>query len=99
MPISDWNKPIIVDMTDLALCAELDSLNFTQKVCANATVLQNLDNTTWTIHGYWRIVLTTLALGVEVGKGGGLMGFKPVEQCQYYSWAVALPDAALLVLC
>ncbi|CAB1339535.1 unnamed protein product, partial [Coregonus sp. 'balchen'] len=95
---SDWNKPIVVDMTDLALCAELDSLNFTQKVCANTTVLQNLlanlDNT-------WLLAYCANHTGTGGGGGqeGGLMGFKPVEQCQYPSWAVTLPDAALLALC
>lgn len=85
-------------MTDLALCAELDSLNFTQKVCANATVLQNLlanpDNT-WLL----AYCVNHTGPGGGGGQGGGLMGFKPVEQCQYHSWAVALPDASLLTLC
>ncbi|XP_071257607.1 stereocilin [Salvelinus alpinus] len=95
---SDWNKPIIVDMTDLALCAELDSLNFTQKVCTNTTVLQNLlanpDNT-------WLLAYCAnhTGPGGGGGQGGGLMGFKPVEQCQYHSWAAALPDTSLLNLC
>ncbi|KAJ3593903.1 hypothetical protein NHX12_006236 [Muraenolepis orangiensis] len=50
---SEWTRPIIVDMTDLALCAELDPFNFTTRVCSNGTVLQNLlanlDNT-WLLH-------------------------------------------------
>ncbi|XP_042343571.1 uncharacterized protein LOC121943996 [Plectropomus leopardus] len=45
----EWTRPIIVDMTEVALCAEIDPLNFISKVCANDTVLQNLlanqDNT------------------------------------------------------
>ncbi|KAJ8247821.1 hypothetical protein GJAV_G00250900 [Gymnothorax javanicus] len=45
----EWGHPIIVDMTDLAFCAEMDPRNFSVLVCANETVLQNLlanlDNT------------------------------------------------------
>ncbi|KAJ8340744.1 hypothetical protein SKAU_G00353770 [Synaphobranchus kaupii] len=89
-PYGDWGRPIIVDMADLALCAELDSRNFTRLVCANETVLQNLmanlDNT-WLLQ----------YCANHSGPGGS--GFSPAEQCRYLSWAVALPDASLLALC
>uniref|UniRef100_A0A3B3T1U9 Stereocilin 1 n=1 Tax=Paramormyrops kingsleyae TaxID=1676925 RepID=A0A3B3T1U9_9TELE len=94
----DWGTPTIVDMTDLALCAELDSQNFTQRVCANATVLRNLlanlDNT-------WLLQHCSNHSGGNspAGAGEDLLGFRPAEQCQYHSWTVALPDAALLALC
>ncbi|KTG41982.1 hypothetical protein cypCar_00006957, partial [Cyprinus carpio] len=97
---SDWSHPTIVDMTELALCADLDTENFTRNVCANATVLQNLlanlDNT-WLLEQCSN--LTAAGPGGGAGNGGGLMGFRPAEQCQYSSWALVLPDAALLALC
>ncbi|KAK2913811.1 hypothetical protein Q8A67_002210 [Cirrhinus molitorella] len=97
---SDWSQPTIVDMTDLALCADLDTKNFTQNVCANVTVLQNLlanlDNT-WLLEQCAN--LTAPGPGGGTGNGGSLMGFRPAEQCQYSSWALVLPDAALLALC
>ncbi|KAL0189046.1 hypothetical protein M9458_016145, partial [Cirrhinus mrigala] len=97
---SDWSQPTIVDMTDLALCADLDTENFTRNVCANVTVLQNLlanlDNT-WLLEQCAN--LTASSQGGGAGNGGGLMGFRPAEQCQYSSWALVLPDAALLALC
>ncbi|KAF4090913.1 hypothetical protein AMELA_G00031030 [Ameiurus melas] len=90
---SEWTKPVIVDMTDLALCADLDTANFVHKVCANATVLQNLlanlDNT-WLLEQCSNLT----GSGTE-----NLMGFKPSEQCLYANWTVTLPGAALLVLC
>ncbi|XP_016140907.1 stereocilin [Sinocyclocheilus grahami] len=83
---SDWSQPTIVDMTDIALCADLDTENFTRNVCANVTVFQNLlanlDNT-WLLEQCSNLT----ALG------------RPAEQCQYSSWALVLPDAALLTLC
>lgn len=97
---SDWSQPIIVDMSDLALCADLDTENFTRNVCANVTVLQNLlanlDNT-WLLEQCSN--LTASGPGGGAGNGGSLMGFRPSEQCQYSSWALVLPDAALLALC
>ncbi|XP_077084751.1 stereocilin [Siphateles boraxobius] len=97
---SDWSQPIIVDMSDLALCADLDAENFTRNVCANVTVLQNLlanlDNT-WLLEQCSN--LTASGPGGGAGNGGSLMGFRPAEQCQYSSWALVLPDAALLALC
>lgn len=91
---SEWSRPIIVDMTELALCAEIDPQNFTAKVCANSTVLQNLmanqDNT-------WLERHCANHSHTGVSPGGG--GFKPAEQCQYSSWVLSLPGAALLTLC
>lgn len=86
-------------MTELALCAELDPLNFTANVCSNATVLNNLlanlDNT-WLVQH----CANHSGTGVSTDEDdGGLMGFKPSEQCQYASWGIALPDASLLALC
>lgn len=84
-------------MTDLALCAEKDPQNFSSKVCANPTVLQNLlanQDSSWLIqhcHNQSRP-------GEDGGKGGG-GGFSPAEQCQYSSWTITLPDAPLLTLC
>ncbi|TST35120.1 Stereocilin [Bagarius yarrelli] len=80
-------------MTDLALCADLDTANFIHKVCGNVTVLQNLlanlDNT-------WLLKQCSNLTGS--GKDN-LMGFKPSEQCRYTDWMVTLPDASLLALC
>lgn len=90
---SEWTKPVIVDMTDLALCADLDRENFVQRVCANASVLKNLlvnlDNT-WLLEQCSNLT----GSGVE-----NLMGFNPSVQCRYANWTVTLPDAALLALC
>ncbi|XP_067297525.1 uncharacterized protein strc1 [Pseudorasbora parva] len=97
---SDWSQPIIVDMSDLALCADLDAENFTRNVCANVTVLQNLlanSDNTWLLKQCSN--LTASRPGVGAGNGGSLMGFRPAQQCQYSSWALVLPDAALLALC
>ncbi|KAL7406469.1 hypothetical protein ABVT39_019936 [Epinephelus coioides] len=99
---SEWTRPIIVDMTELALCAEIDPHNFTSKVCANETVLQNLlanQDNTWLIqhcanHSNQRV---TPSGGGEQGESPP--GFNPAEQCQYSSWSISLPDAALLTLC
>ncbi len=75
---SDWSQPTIVDMTELALCADLDTENFTRNVCANATVLQNLlanlDNT-WLLEQCTN--LTASGPGGGAGNGGSLMGFRP----------------------
>ncbi|XP_060767545.1 stereocilin [Neoarius graeffei] len=80
-------------MTDLALCADLDTADFVNKVCANSTVLRNLlanlDNT-WLLEQCSNLT----------GSGReNLMGFKPSEQCLYANWTVTLPDTALLALC
>ncbi|KAF3686503.1 CTD small phosphatase-like protein 2 [Channa argus] len=100
---SEWSRPIIVDMTELALCAEIDAVNFTSKVCNNNTVLQNLlanpDNT-WLIQHCINISNPTVSPGGgDGGQGGGSTGFNPAEQCQYPSWSISVPDAALLTLC
>lgn len=99
---SDWTRPIIVDMTELALCAEMDSLNFTSKVCANDTVLQNLlanQDNTWLIQHCTNHSNPGVSPGGDGGQGEGLAGFDPAEQCQYSSWSISLPGAALLTLC
>lgn len=96
---SDWTRPIIVDMTEVALCAEVDPLNFTSKVCANNTVLQNLlanQDNTWVMQhcaNYSKVP------AVSPGEGAGQTGFNPAKQCQYSSWVTSPPDAALLTLC
>lgn len=93
---SEWTRPVIVDMTDLALCAEKDALNFTSRVCADAAVVQNLlanqDN------GWLLQHCANRTDGGSGGEGGG-GGFDPAERCRYSSWASALPDVALLTLC
>ncbi|KAJ7986014.1 hypothetical protein DPEC_G00346430 [Dallia pectoralis] len=85
---SDWNLPVIVDMTDLALCAELDPVNFTMKVCANPTALQNL---LANLDNAWLMAYCVNHTGPGGGGGGG--------QCQYLSWTVAPPDPGFLQLC
>lgn len=96
---SEWSRPIIVDMTELALCAEIDPLNFTAKVCANSTVLQNLmanpDNSWLTQH----CANHSHTAGTGEGGGGDQGDFKPEERCLYSSWLGSLPSAALLTLC
>ncbi|XP_059366823.1 stereocilin-like [Carassius carassius] len=98
---SDWSQPTIVDMTDLALCADLDTENFTWNVCANATVFQKLLanlNNTWLLEQC--LNLSAPGPGAGAGNGnGGLMVFQPAEECQYSSWALVLPNASLLALC
>lgn len=99
---SEWTRPIIVDMTELALCAENDPLNFTSKVCANDTVLQNLlanQDNTWLIQHCANHSNPAVSSGGGEGQGEGPTGFNPAEQCQYSSWSISLPDAALLTLC
>lgn len=99
---SEWTRPIIVDMTELALCAEVDPLNFTSKVCANDTVLQNLlanQDNTWLIQHCANQSDPGVSPGGEGGQAGGLAGFNPAEQCQYSSWSMSLPGVALLTLC
>nr|XP_057933845.1 stereocilin [Doryrhamphus excisus] len=98
---SEWTRPIIVDMTDLALCAEKDPINFTAKVCSNTTVLQNLmtnpDNT-WLIN--YCANHSKLGVTPDGNDGGGEgTGFDPAEQCRYSTWSIVLPDVALLTLC
>ncbi|KPP79439.1 hypothetical protein Z043_100989, partial [Scleropages formosus] len=92
----EWSRPIIVDMTDLALCAELDPQNFTQKVCASATVLQNLlanlDNT-------WLLQYCANHSGGSSGDGGSQVGIRLDKLCQYQSWMAMIPDVDLLSMC
>lgn len=89
-------------MTELALCAEIDPHNFTSKVCANDIVLQillaNKDNT-WLMQHCANHSNPGVAPGGDGGQGGSLTGFNPAERCQYSSWIVSPPDAALLTLC
>ncbi|KAJ8417647.1 hypothetical protein AAFF_G00224900 [Aldrovandia affinis] len=96
---SEWSQPTIVDMTDLALCAELDPQNFTRMVCATEMVLQNLmanlDNT-WLVQ---YCANHSGLVGGGGGEGGGANVFWSSEQCQYLSWTVAPPDSSLLALC
>ncbi|XP_038557904.1 stereocilin [Micropterus salmoides] len=99
---SEWTRPIIVDMTELALCSEIDPLNFTSKVCANDTVLQNLlanQDNTWLITHCSTHSKPGLSPGGDGGNGKGLTGFNPAELCQYASWSISLPDAAVLTFC
>ncbi|XP_040019673.2 stereocilin [Gasterosteus aculeatus] len=99
---SEWTRPIIVDMTELALCTEIDPLNFTSQVCAKDTVLQNLlanQDNTWLIKYCNNHSNPGLFPGGSGALGAGPTGFNPADQCQYSSWSVALPDAALLTLC
>lgn len=99
---SEWTRPIIVDMTELAFCAEIDPRNFTSKVCTNDTVLQNLlanQDNTWLIQHCANHSKPGVTPGGGKGQGDGLTGFNPAEQCQYSSWSISLPDAALLALC
>ncbi|XP_069030573.1 uncharacterized protein strc1 [Embiotoca jacksoni] len=99
---SDWTRPIIVDMTELAVCAENDSLNFTSKVCANETVLRNLlanQDNTWLIPHCANHSNPGVSPGGGGGYGGSVTGFKPAEQCQYSGWSISPPDVALLTLC
>ena len=88
---SEWTRPIIVDMTDLARCAELDPFNFTARVCADGDVLENLlanlDNT-------W-----LLKHCINGSSPERPLGFNPSQQCQYASWGLALPDTFLMALC
>ncbi|PWA18871.1 hypothetical protein CCH79_00005065 [Gambusia affinis] len=98
---SEWTRPIIVDMTDLALCAEIDPQNFTSKVCANSTVLQNLlanqDNAWLTRYcGNYSVIPT--AGGTAVGQTIR-PGFNAAEQCLYSSWITSLPNVTLLAQC
>ncbi|KAM8894443.1 stereocilin isoform 2-T2 [Spinachia spinachia] len=99
---SEWSRPIIVDMTELALCTEIDPLNFTSEVCAKDAVLQNLlanQDNTWLITYCKNHSNPGLFPGGIGAPGAGLAGFNPADQCQYSSWSIALPDAALLTLC
>ncbi|XP_061590898.1 stereocilin [Cololabis saira] len=97
---SEWTRPIIVDMTELALCAELDPLNFTSIVCSHDTIIQNLlanqDNVWLTQH-------CANHSGISPDAGGGHDGdgtvVDPAEQCHYSSWSISPPDVALLTLC
>ncbi|XP_054900737.1 stereocilin [Poeciliopsis prolifica] len=94
---SDWTHPIIVDMTDLALCAEIDPQNFTSKVCANSTVLQNLlanpDNT-WLIRHCSNYSVIPTPGGQTIRPG-----FSASEQCLYSRWITSFPNATLLAQC
>ena len=92
-----WALPIIVDMTDVALCAEKDPQNFSSNVCANTALLQNLlanQDNSWLIqHCY------NYSRPGGVGGQGGNGGFSPAEQCQYSNWTKTLPNVTLLTLC
>ncbi|XP_076148821.1 uncharacterized protein strc1 [Alosa pseudoharengus] len=83
---SDWKHALIVDMTDLALCADQDPENFTRNVCADQVVLQNLlanlDNT-WLLQH-----CANHSAAVD-----------PARHCQYASWTVVLPDPFFLAFC
>ncbi|XP_060923638.1 uncharacterized protein strc1 [Limanda limanda] len=96
---SEWIYPIMVDMTELALCSEIDPLNFTSIVCTNRTILRNLltnQDNTWLIQH----CANRTGPGVSPGDDGvDPAGFDPAEQCLYSSWSVALPDVLLLTLC
>lgn len=103
---TDWDRPIIVDMTELALCAESDPDNFTSKVCSNEKVLENLlanQDNTWLIQHCANFSKPAGGSGGDgggnEGGGGSPAGFNPTEQCQYFGWSVSHPDAALLTLC
>uniref|UniRef100_A0A3B5R2A0 Stereocilin 1 n=1 Tax=Xiphophorus maculatus TaxID=8083 RepID=A0A3B5R2A0_XIPMA len=98
---SEWTRPIIVDMTDLALCAEIDPQNFTSKVCANSTVLLNLlanQDNAWLIRycGNYSVIPTA---GGTAGGQTIRPGFSAAEQCLYSSWITSLPNATLLAQC
>ncbi|XP_077374382.1 uncharacterized protein strc1 [Festucalex cinctus] len=95
---SEWTQPIIVDMTELALCAERDPKNFTSNVCSNKTILQNLianQNNTWLM----KYCANHSNVGDDGEDDGDGTGFDPAEQCQYSNWSISLPDAVLLTLC
>ncbi|XP_072320724.1 uncharacterized protein strc1 [Eucyclogobius newberryi] len=90
---ADWTTPIIVDMTEVAVCAVADPDNFVSKVCRNDTVLKNLlanQDNTWLIQH--------CSNHTKVG-GQGTVGFNPSEQCLYLSWSVSLPDPVLITMC
>uniref|UniRef100_W5LJ55 Stereocilin 1 n=1 Tax=Astyanax mexicanus TaxID=7994 RepID=W5LJ55_ASTMX len=89
---ADWRQPSIVDMADLALCADLDTVNFIQKVCNNTVVLQNL---LANLDNIWLLEQCTNL----TKSNSSLMGFVPSTECRYSSWATTFPDAALLALC
>nr|XP_061811298.1 stereocilin-like [Nerophis lumbriciformis] len=95
---SEWTRPIVVDMTELALCSERDTKNFTSKVCSNETILQNLmlnQDNTWLI----KYCANHSNEGKDGEDGGDGSGFIPAEHCQYSTWSISLPDAVLLTLC
>lgn len=99
---SEWTRPIIVDMTELALCAETDPNNFTSKVCSNETVLHNLlanQDNAWLLQHCANHSNVWVSPGGGEGQGGSVMGFSPAEQCQYSTWSISLPDSAHLTLC
>ncbi|XP_065809328.1 uncharacterized protein strc1 [Labrus bergylta] len=99
---TEWTRPMIVDMTELALCAETDPLNFTTKVCSNESVIQNLlanQDNTWLLQHCANHSNSRVTPGEGAGQGEGPTGFSPTEQCQYSSWSISLPDAALLAFC
>lgn len=101
---SDWSNPIMVDMTEAALCAEIDPLNFTSKVCTDETVLQNLlanQDNDWLIQHCANHTRTGVspAPGGDAGPGDGLSGISPARLCRYSSWAASPPNVSLLTLC
>ncbi|MEQ2280404.1 hypothetical protein AMECASPLE_019444, partial [Ameca splendens] len=98
---ADWTLPVIVDMTELALCAEVDSQNFTSKVCANDIILHNLlanQDNAWLVQYCANHSSSVIP---PVGGGGQtiLTEFKVAEQCLYSSWVKFLPNATLLSEC
>lgn len=82
-------------MTEVALCAEIDPVNFSSNVCANNTVLHNLlanqDNS-------WLIKYCNSSGVLSVG-GGAQTIFKPAEQCRYSNWTTSPPNVTLLTQC
>ncbi|CAB1435802.1 unnamed protein product [Pleuronectes platessa] len=99
---SKWTSPIMVDMTELALCSEKDPINFTSIVCTNRTILQNLltnQDNTWLIQHCANRTDPGVSPGGDGDDGEDPAGFNPAEQCLYSSWSVALPDVSLLTLC
>lgn len=98
----DWTYPIIVDMTELALCAVIDPDNFTSKVCTNETVVKNLlanQDNTWLIQHCSNHTNPGVSPSGNGGQGQSPIGFNPTEQCLYLSWSISHPDPVLITLC
>ncbi|CAL9701595.1 unnamed protein product [Knipowitschia caucasica] len=94
---TEWTKPTIVDMTEVAVCAEGDPDNFIFKVCLNNTVLKNLlanQDNAWLIQHCSKHTTTEAP-----GGGNGFVGFNPNKHCQYLSWSGSLPESFLITLC
>ncbi|MGH0177077.1 UNVERIFIED_CONTAM: hypothetical protein FKN15_074598 [Acipenser sinensis] len=88
---SEWTDPTGIDMTDIAVCSEFDTVNFTRAVCTNKTFLlqliKNLDNT-------W-----LLQFCANHSSSGYTMNFNPQVICHYETWAVQIPDPTLVAVC